>query len=78
MYATDLIVAEQRSQDSFQVVVMHAFELRPIFRNVFLLCEIQSFTVDEAAAILGISPNAVALRLDRARRELSIRMKAES
>jgi DNA-directed RNA polymerase specialized sigma24 family protein len=78
MYATDLSIHQESSQDAFHVVVMHALELRPVFRNVFLLCEIQSFTIDEAATILGISPDAAQLRLDRARRELSIKMRAES
>ena len=78
MYTTDLSAPQECVQGAFQLVVMHALELRPVFRNVFLLCEIQSFTIDEAATILGISTDAAQLRLDRARRELSIKMRAES
>ena len=53
---------------------MHAFGLRPVIRRAFLLCDIQGFTVAEAAAILGVSPAAVTTRLDRARREMNVRL----
>jgi DNA-directed RNA polymerase specialized sigma24 family protein len=65
-------------QDALERIVMHAFGLRPVFRRAFLLCDIQGFTVAEAAAILGISPAAVTTRLDRARRELNVRLAAAS
>ena len=61
-------------QDALERIVTHAFGLRPVFRRVFLLCDIQGFTVAEAAAILGISPAAVTTRLDRARREMNVRL----
>lgn len=64
-------------QDAFERIVMHAFELRPAFRRAFLLCDIQGFTITEAAAILRISPTAVAVRLDRARREMDLRLQAK-
>jgi DNA-directed RNA polymerase specialized sigma24 family protein len=60
-------------QEAFERVVMHAFELLPVFRKVFLLCDIEGFSVAETAEILGISPAAVVLRLDRARREVNLR-----
>jgi DNA-directed RNA polymerase specialized sigma24 family protein len=60
--------------DAFQRIVMHALSLRPAFRRVFLLCDIQGFTVARAAAILGISPAAVRTRLYRARREMDVRL----
>ena len=59
-------------QEALERVVMHAFSLRPVIRRAFLLCDIQGFTVAEAAAILGISPAAVTARLERARREMNV------
>jgi len=54
---------------------MHALGLLPALRKVFLLCAIQGFTIEEAAAILQISPTAATLRLARARREIDIRLR---
>jgi DNA-directed RNA polymerase specialized sigma24 family protein len=65
-------------KDALERIVMHAFRLRSAFRKVFLLCDIQGFTVAEAAAILGISPAAATVRLDRARREMNVRLAAAS
>ncbi len=53
---------------------MQAFRLPSVFRRLFLLCDIQGFTVAEAAVILGISLAAVTKRLDRARREINVRL----
>lgn len=61
--------------DAVKRSVMQALFLRPIFRRAFLLCDVQGFTVTEAADILGIGPAAVKARLDRARRLLSVRMR---
>jgi DNA-directed RNA polymerase specialized sigma24 family protein len=61
-------------QDAFQKIVMHAFNLPPAFRKTFLLCDIRGFTVEETAAVLRISPLAVTLRLNRARREINLRL----
>jgi DNA-directed RNA polymerase specialized sigma24 family protein len=63
-------------RDAFQRVVVHAFNLLPIFRKVFLLCDIQGLSAADAADILGISPVAVSRRLDRARREMMLRLGA--
>jgi DNA-directed RNA polymerase specialized sigma24 family protein len=63
---------------AFQRVVLHAFGLRPAFRDVLLLCDIQECTIAEAAAILDISAAAVCVRLDRARRLLSARLASEA
>ncbi|HZR67398.1 MAG TPA: sigma factor-like helix-turn-helix DNA-binding protein [Terriglobales bacterium] len=60
--------------DEFQRLVMHAFSLRSVLRKVFLLCEVRGFTTEEAARILGISPRAATVRLERARREVNARM----
>ena len=52
------------------------FGLHPVFCRVFLLCDIAGCTILETAAILGIGPAAVALRLARARREINIRQRS--
>ena len=64
-------------QDALERIVMHAFGLRPVIRRAFLLCDIRGFTVAEAAAILGISPAAVIARLNRARREMNVRLASQ-
>jgi len=65
---------ETRQQDAFQRIMKHASGLLPVFRKVFILCAIRGFTIEEAAAVLRISPAAVALRLARARREIEIQL----
>jgi DNA-directed RNA polymerase specialized sigma24 family protein len=70
------VVRKTGEQDALQKIVMHAFSLRPAFRRVFLLCDIQGFTVARAAAILGLSNAAVRTRLYRARREMNVRLAA--
>jgi DNA-directed RNA polymerase specialized sigma24 family protein len=61
---------------TFQRVVMHAFGLRSELRKVFLLCEVRGYSIEETAEILGISTQAAALRLQRARREIQVRLAA--
>jgi DNA-directed RNA polymerase specialized sigma24 family protein len=56
--------------EEFQRIVLHAFGLQPILREVFLLCHVQGCSIAEAASILNIGPAAAAARLDRARRLL--------
>jgi len=53
-----------------QAVLMHALQLRRNCREVFLLCEIQRYSVAEAAAILGVSRSAAKRRLLLARRRM--------
>jgi DNA-directed RNA polymerase specialized sigma24 family protein len=53
-----------------QAVVMHALQLRPSSREVFVLCDIQGCSVAEAAAILGTSSKVIDIRLKRARRQM--------
>jgi DNA-directed RNA polymerase specialized sigma24 family protein len=60
--------------EAFQRIVLHAFGLQPIYREVFLLCDVQECTIAEAAEILNISPKAVSARLLRARRAVSARI----
>jgi DNA-directed RNA polymerase specialized sigma24 family protein len=57
--------------DALEANVMHAIGVGPLFRKAYLLCDIQGLTIDDAAGILGISPSAVSIRLDRARRAMS-------
>jgi len=71
------VALKASDQGAFQRIVLHAFGLRPVYRDVLLLCDIQGFTIDEAAAILDIDPSAVSARLDRARRQLNGRLGAE-
>jgi len=70
------VVRKTGEQDALQEIVMHAFSLRPAFRRVFLLCDIQGFTVARTAAILGISNAAVRTRLYRARLEMNVKLAA--
>lgn len=44
--------------------------LPPTYRNVLLLRDIEELTTEEAAAALGVSENAVKIRLHRARQAL--------
>ena len=53
---------------------VYAFGLHPVFCKVFVLCDIAGCTIAETAAILGVGPAAVALRLARAHREINIRL----
>jgi DNA-directed RNA polymerase specialized sigma24 family protein len=55
----------------FQRTVMRAFDLEPHSREVFLLCDVQGFTIREAAFVLGISRDTAEARLENARRDLS-------
>jgi DNA-directed RNA polymerase specialized sigma24 family protein len=71
---TNTVRQEANQPDVFQRIVMHAFGLRPIFRKVFLLCDIRGCSIEETADILRISPTAVTARLMRARREMVIRL----
>jgi len=74
MNYTDQLEREVGEQGQFQRVVMHAFGLRPAWREVFLLCDVQGFTIAEAAIILGLGPVVVATRLDQARRQMDTRL----
>jgi DNA-directed RNA polymerase specialized sigma24 family protein len=55
---------------TFQCKILRAFELPKEFRDVFLLKEIQGYTLTEIAAILGISIDTALGRLKCARREI--------
>jgi DNA-directed RNA polymerase specialized sigma24 family protein len=55
---------------AFQCTLLRAFELRKSYRDVFLLKEIQGYSLAEIAAILGISIDTTLARLQRAQREI--------
>lgn len=55
---------------AFQCMILRALELTKEQRDVFLLKEVQAYTLQEIAAILGISIETARVRLMRARREI--------
>ena len=57
-------------QETFQALVMKALQLRRVYREAFILCDIKGYTVVDTAALLGISEDAVIRRLRRARAEM--------
>jgi DNA-directed RNA polymerase specialized sigma24 family protein len=54
----------------FQLNLLRAFELRPALRDVYILCEVQEFSIAQAAAILGVETNRIQERLEAARRHI--------
>jgi DNA-directed RNA polymerase specialized sigma24 family protein len=54
----------------FQLTLLRAYGLSKAYRDVFLLKEIQGYTLAEIAAILGISIDTALVRWQRARREI--------
>lgn len=54
----------------FQLTLLRALLLPAPRRDVFLLKEIQGFTLPEVATVLGITKEAVRKHLRRARREM--------
>ena len=55
---------------AFQCTILRALELPRTHREVFLLRDIRGHTLQEIAAILGISIETARVRLQRARREI--------
>lgn len=54
----------------FQCTILRAFDLPKAHRDVFLLKDIQGYTLQEVATILGISIDTALARLNRARRDI--------
>lgn len=52
--------------------------LSPTYREVLALVAIDGLTVTEAANVLGITTNAVSVRLNRARTQLSVELDRQS
>ena len=57
---------------AFQRALLRAFQLRPAYRDAFLLKEIQGHSLSEVAAILGINLRTAHTRLTQAHREISL------
>jgi DNA-directed RNA polymerase specialized sigma24 family protein len=55
---------------SFQLTMLRAFLLPPACRDVFVLKEIQGYSLPEVAAVLGLSREDVTKHLRRAQREM--------
>ena len=64
------VIPGQDSSRSFQLTMLRAFLLPPACRDVFVLKEIQGFTLPEVAAVLGISETCATKHLRRAHREM--------
>jgi RNA polymerase sigma factor (sigma-70 family) len=61
---------DSNDPSSFQVTMLRAFQLPPACRDVFVLKEIQGYTLPEVAATLGITKDDVRKHLRRARRKM--------
>ena len=64
------VIPGEDSNRSFQLTMLRAFLLPPACRDVFVLKEIQGFTLPEVAAVLGISKDDVTKHLRRAHRQM--------
>lgn len=62
--------SEFDSPGAFQCTILRALELPRTHREVFLLRDIQGHTLQEIAAILGISIDTALERLNSAHREI--------
>ena len=57
-------------RETFQAMVMQALQLRRVYREVYILCDIKGYTPAEAGHLLNISEDAVNRRLRRARGQM--------
>jgi DNA-directed RNA polymerase specialized sigma24 family protein len=57
-------------KDHFQQAVLRALQLPRLYSEIVVLCDIQNYSVTEAARMLGIAPQLATKRLRRARRML--------
>jgi len=60
----------QDERPSFQLTMLRAFLLPGACRDVYVLKDIQGYTLPEVANVLGISKDEVTKHLRRARREM--------
>jgi DNA-directed RNA polymerase specialized sigma24 family protein len=58
------------SSGVIQAVILQALQLRRAYREVFILCDIQGRSIDEAAVLLDVLPAVATARLERARRQM--------
>ena len=66
------VIPGEDPRRSFQLTLLRAFLLPERRRDVFLLTEIQGFTLHEVAAVLGISKDDALKHLRRAKRDMQI------
>jgi RNA polymerase sigma-70 factor (ECF subfamily) len=59
-----------RTSELRDILIKVLEELRPILRTVFVLRDIEAFSIDQTAEVLDLSPTAVKARLFRARLQL--------
>lgn len=64
------LVSRMAVPGAFQCMLLKAFELSRPYRDVFLLKEMQGHSLAEISSILGISIDAVSIRLKRAHRAI--------
>jgi DNA-directed RNA polymerase specialized sigma24 family protein len=64
------VVDGMREPGAFQRALLRAFELPKAYRDVFVLTDIQGYTLPEIASMLRISTRTAQSRLERARREI--------
>lgn len=65
-------VPSREKQDDSGRIALIAFGLRPMWRDVLLLCDVQGFSVSEASIILGLTTDLVLAHLHQARLQTSI------
>jgi len=53
-----------------QTLIMHALELPPISRELFILCDVQRANIEETAKLLGITQAVANRSLKRARERM--------
>jgi len=66
----DSLTPDQNEKPSFQLTMLRAFLLPVACRDVYVLKDIQGYTLPEVATVLGISKDEVTKHLRRARREM--------
>jgi DNA-directed RNA polymerase specialized sigma24 family protein len=67
---TRRVHSQQEEPGAFQCLLLRAFQLPRVYREVFLLKEIQGHAIAEIAATLGITVDTAQVRLKRAPREI--------
>jgi DNA-directed RNA polymerase specialized sigma24 family protein len=63
-------VLQSLDTGAFQFIVIQAFQLHRMYRDVFLLKDVKGYTSSEVALLLGISRRTVLTRLREARRQM--------
>lgn len=66
----DNVPGHERAQESKELLEQSLSQLDPALRSIFLLREVEGFSYEAIASVLGIPEGTVGSRLNRARREL--------